>query len=659
MSAKWRMSGIYRRACLLAILCLLPALVLAAPSRQASILVLSTEDLTAPFFNKLFLSFQTEIETALHQNEVIYTENLDFVQFGAKAYQNRLAFWLRDKYRDKKVDVIVAVGYGALSYLLSTNPRIWPDTPIVFVAISQNALKRIPLPSNVTGIYAEQRLGDLAHLVKVTLPDTKRLVLIGNKPERDFYRPYAKAEFDAVSNIKMVDFRGKPIEEVRRLVANLKADTAIYYTRVTDDGTGRVFVPFNVLKSILSLTDNPVFVDNATSIGTGVVAALAVDPVLRGRQTANFVLQILNGRPITELPMITGGTHPMFDWRQLKRRNIDTENLPADSEILFYRPTVWERYWWQFFATGALVAVLTLLILALLFERRARVLANQESRKRLAEIAHMNRNAAATIYSAAIAHELNQPLAAILSNAEAAELFLMMDPPALNGIREILADIRRDDLRASALIHQMRGLLKKSEYEAPLHNLDVREIVRDVRKFLAAEAKLRKISLVAKQTDSPLCVLAERVLLQQVLINLVLNSMDAVATLPISRRTIVIRTSLPKETRVEVSVADTGIGFESNIGQVFESFYTTKSQGMGMGLSIADAIIEAHGGTIRAKNNPDGGAVVSFRLPRVKADSNNPYDPGTEQENDSDHEGTQGQRFGNTVPLSVINANFS
>jgi signal transduction histidine kinase len=658
MSAKWTLSGICRQACLLIILCLLPGLVLSEPIRQKSILVLSTEDLTAPFFNKLILSFQSEIDTSLHQDKIIYKENLDFVQFSDKSYQDRLAFWLRDKYRAKKIDVIVAVGYGALSYLLNTNPKIWPNVPVVFVTVPKNLLDKIKLPPNVTGVYAERRLGDLVHMVKMSMPDIKRLALIGNMPARDFYRPFSEAEFDAISGgVKMLDFRGKPIEEVKRLVAHLDPDTAIYYAGLglTEDGTGRLFAPFAVLNALLSITHNPIFVDNPTSIGTGVVGAMAVDPALRGRQVASFVLQILKGRPVSELPMTTGGVHPMFDWRQLKARGIDTDLLPDNTEILFYQPTLLERYHWQLLATAILVLVLTALVMALLIERRGRMLANQESRKRLSEIAHMNRNAAATIYSAAIAHELNQPLAAIMSNAEAAELFLKMNPPALNSVREILADIRRDDMRASALIHQMRGLLKKSESETALQKLDILEIIRDVRKFLAGEAKLRHVSLEVRLVLSPLWVLGDRILLQQVLINLILNSMDAVSAMPIAKRAIVIWTTLSTENELEISVVDTGTGFGANVGQIFESFFTTKSQGMGMGLSIADAIIQAHGGKISAKNGPGGGAIVSIKLPLLKADSK---DAVAAQEPDSDHDGMQGQRFGDPVALPVINANF-
>jgi signal transduction histidine kinase len=240
-------------------------------------------------------------------------------------------------------------------------------------------------------------------------------------------------------------------------------------------------------------------------------------------------------------------------------------------------------------------------------------IAHRESRKRLAEIAHMNRNITSSVYSAAIAHDLRQPLAAILSNAEAAELFLQQDPPALQEVKEILADIRRDDQRAGQIIQRMRSLLNKTETE--IQELNINDIVHDVVKFLSGEAKMRHVAVSVDVVPSALYVMADKVQLQQVLINLMLNSMDAMSGTPYAQRAISIRSMDADSSHAEVIVTDTGVGFDENIAHVFESFFTTKPQGMGMGLSITASIIHAHNGQIWAENGPAGGAIVHFRLP--------------------------------------------
>jgi signal transduction histidine kinase len=251
----------------------------------------------------------------------------------------------------------------------------------------------------------------------------------------------------------------------------------------------------------------------------------------------------------------------------------------------------------------------------------------RESRQRLAEIAHMNRNASASVYCAALVHELNQPLAAIMSNAEAAELFLQMTPPALDDVEEILGDIRRDDRRASELIQRMRELLKKSDPVA--QRLDLNEAVAQVIALLGSEARMRRVLLQAEPAPAPLMVSADPVQLQQILINLVLNGMDAMGAAPQGigaadagcgkPRQVVLRAGLRGDGMAEVLVRDHGCGFSANQERLFESFFTTKAHGMGLGLSIAAAIVQAHGGRIWADNNPDGGATVGFALPSALA----------------------------------------
>jgi signal transduction histidine kinase len=238
--------------------------------------------------------------------------------------------------------------------------------------------------------------------------------------------------------------------------------------------------------------------------------------------------------------------------------------------------------------------------------------AHIQSRKRLAEIAHMNRLITSSVFSAAIAHELRQPLAAILSNAEAAQLFLERDPPAIGQVQDILSDICRDDQRANNIIQRMRDLLNKKDTE--IKDVDINEMVQDVLQFLGAEAKMRGVAIVPEYTPA-LRVSGDRVQLQQVLINLILNSMDAMGTTPPEQRRIFIKTTKLDAATLEVVVTDGGIGFDENIEHAFESFFTTKPQGMGLGLSITASLIHAHGGRIWAENRPEGGAIVHFTLP--------------------------------------------
>lgn len=249
-----------------------------------------------------------------------------------------------------------------------------------------------------------------------------------------------------------------------------------------------------------------------------------------------------------------------------------------------------------------------------LVEIKAKALAavERESTERLNQITQLNRSITSSIFSSAIAHDLRQPLAAILSNAEAAELFLEQESPPLQEIKEILTDIRRDDQRASQIVLAMRSLLNKGESE--IVRYDLNNVVRETFEYLNTEAKQREIAIEMHLYDLRLMVNIDLIQIQQVLANLVINSMDALMEMPVEQRRITIST-IYHTAYAEVRVEDNGPGFGEHLDQVFESFFTTKKHGMGMGLSICASLIHVHHGHISAQNKASGGALVFFKLP--------------------------------------------
>jgi C4-dicarboxylate-specific signal transduction histidine kinase len=221
--------------------------------------------------------------------------------------------------------------------------------------------------------------------------------------------------------------------------------------------------------------------------------------------------------------------------------------------------------------------------------------------------------------STSIAHELNQPLGAILSNSEALDMYLEADPLNLSQIRETVADIRRDDLRAAEIIERLRQFMRKNEVS--LQDVDLNDVVRIVDRILAPEAKLRGIAMRTALGGQALYVRGVPVHLQQAVLNLALNGMDAMRECAPGRREMTIEAAPNGNATAEVSVSDSGTGIPvDKMKSIFEPFFTTKQMGMGLGLSIVHRIIETYGGKIWAENRPTSGAVFRFTLPLAKVD---------------------------------------
>ena len=235
------------------------------------------------------------------------------------------------------------------------------------------------------------------------------------------------------------------------------------------------------------------------------------------------------------------------------------------------------------------------------------------------DLSHVTRVSTMGELTASLAHELNQPLTAILANAQAAQDILESKPASLDPIREILADIVEDDTRAGEVIHRLRGLLRKDPLEFAA--LDVNEMVAEVARLVSSDAVYRGVSVRLELGERLPPVRGDRVQLQQVILNLILNGLDAVRESITGDRALVLQTAGDGRAAVRVAVRDSGTGLvEADAEQIFEAFYTTKSAGLGMGLAISRSIVEAHGGRLTATNNQSGGATFSFTVPVAEQD---------------------------------------
>jgi two-component system sensor kinase FixL len=240
---------------------------------------------------------------------------------------------------------------------------------------------------------------------------------------------------------------------------------------------------------------------------------------------------------------------------------------------------------------------------------------SQEEAQRLQrELSHLARVSTMGELSTSIAHELNQPLTAILTNAQVAQRLIAAGNPDLDELGEILADIVADDQRAGEVVHRVRSLIQKGKAE--VHSLDLNGVVRDVVRLVRNEALIKDVTVILELNPSPVRIRGDRIQMQQVLLNLIVNGLEAIKESGSEDATLAVRTTQPDRHWVQVTVEDSGAGIPHHtLDGIFEPFNTSKANGIGMGLSICRSIVQAHGGRIWAESTPGQGAMFYVSLP--------------------------------------------
>ncbi len=526
--------------------------------------------------------------------------------------------YLRALFAKRPLDLIVSIGAPAASFVQRNRQRLFAATPMVLMAVDQRRVQYFNLTAADAAVTVTiNYLAAFENILQV-LPDTKDvIVVVGASPIERFWKDAIGKEVQPLASQVKISWTDElSFEALLNQASALPPHTAIFWELMIVDAAGVVHEGPAAITRLHAVANAPIFSYDESFFGGGIVGGPFLLVADSSRQAAAVAVRILGGEKPGEIKTSpVQFASPVFDWREMQRWGISESRLPPGSEILFRNPTPWEQYSTYILAITAAILIQAMLIFWFLYEHWRRQRAEVLVRHTMSELTHVNRVATVSQLSASIAHEVRQPLASIITNAQAGLRWL--EKANAEEVREVLSGIVREAFRASDIITNLRAMFRHDVQAKTLVN--VNNLVSSVLALAAIDLQRHGIELHTQLENRIPQVLGNQVQLQQVILNLVMNAIEAMSSM--KTRVLLIKTELSQPGTVHVSIEDTGAGIKpSDVDQVFKPMFTTKARGMGMGLSICESIIENCNGRIWASPRANGGSIFQFELPIADKD---------------------------------------
>jgi len=587
----------------------------AQPVRQ--VLVLQSVNRGNRVIDEFTGSFRVELDRRVDNPVNVIQVVVGPVGFG-RASEHAVVEYIRSGFTDgPKPDLIMTVGGPAAIFARTHRQQLFPDTPLLLGAVDRRYLGDAPLGDNDTAVPVDNEFSGVVDGILRLLPQTRQVFMVlGSGQIGQFWHRQLEEQFRRFHDrLAFVWWDDLSLPEILRRSATLPDKSAIYYVTFGTDAAGAAYADDRVVADLHAAANAPLFAAHSVYLGAGIVGGPLLPIEDLSRDTAEVASRLLNGTPPRSMTFTARAPGlAMYDWRELRRWGIPESRLAAGSVVRYRPPSLWSTYKGTVLSAAGALAVQSLLIVALLYQRRARQRAELASRKNLAFAADVSRRQTMSALASSIAHELVQPLSAIIHNAKAGLMMITANRATPDAVGEILSDIESDGAQATQIIDRHRAMLRGRRLDPRPTDLHV--VLQDSLALVAHDMRARQIEANLDFSASPCIITGDPVLLQQVLVNLTMNALDAMADTPPERRRLSISTDV-RAADVAVSVRDTGTGLPPEInGTLFTPFVTTKPHGLGIGLTIVQMIVEAHGGRVSAHNNPDGGATFTVTLRR-------------------------------------------
>ena len=572
-----------------------------------------------PFAYHMAESLRIELMKEYTGSLILDIEHADRTRFPEEEYLGKIIDLYQYKYGENQLDLILLIGGESTNRLLEQGADLFDGIPVVLVGVGAKELPANRSPVNTVSMSWGLDFDRTLNLINDLLPEARNIFVVsGNSLTDEKIRQVAASALErSVKSFEahyLVDYS---VAELYQKVAVLPDNSVILFLSLFRDGNGEYFISREVAAELSRKANAPTFGNIELYLGHGIVGGDMVSADFQGHKYAVLTREILEGVPLEKLELTEKSNQVLLDWRQLKRWSIDESKVPEGYIVRYREPTMWEEDKWNIVIILIVISAQALALLGLIIQYRRRSHAEKTSNRLRDERARITRVLAMGEIAASLAHELNQPLSAVRSYAQAALRQFKNEPVDSDQINIALEGVIAGNRRAEEVIKRIRMALKNEPSQQILMSVD--DIIPEVIALVSRNAAEKNVVLQYKRTPGLASLKGDRIQLQQVLFNLIINGIEAIAESRSKFGTVIIRAQGEDSAMVTISVQDNGVGIdEESTFTIFDSFYTTKNGGMGLGLSISRTIVEDHGGRLWAEGKTGKGSTFSFSLPGQK-----------------------------------------
>ncbi|RPI74044.1 MAG: GHKL domain-containing protein [Ignavibacteriales bacterium] len=590
-----------------------------------TILILCGLSPAQPAYRLILEGIRQKLTEQFGDGYSLHTEYLEIESYPQDDYPKERFDIYNEKYQDIRIDLLICVGRNAIRTIKKNAEHHLLNLPTISIDFdySNYGIKSdLKLNEQTAVVGMKFNFDNSIATALLLFPETTSVYFVGGTTPFDkFLMSLAKEASKKIdTKRKTIFITDISMDKILQQVRNLPDSSLIFVPSFNTDLKLVTYHNPEAIRLISTNANAPVFAYSDMGFGDGEVGGYILSFEKIGLLSGEFAVRILDGANPNSISVTEQDYYDyVFDWRQLKRWNLaDSDLIPEGSTILYEETNLIDKYKWIGGIVLLFLVLQTLLIANLIRLNRNQKLMTKkiiESENKYIEFLHEDRSLRLGQLSASLSHELNQPLTAILSNAQAGINFVNSNEATPELLKEIFQKIVDNDKRGASILSSIRAMLKLETREK--EKVNINELILEVAAVYQNEANRREQTLSISLPDEQVFVLADRIQIQQVLLNLIFNASQSMEK--IGRRNNAINiTQVIDDDNVIVSVRDYGQGIDESIkDKLFKPFVTLKKEGMGIGLSICRSIIEDQGGKIWAENMPDGGAKFSFSINTV------------------------------------------